>query len=612
MKSSSRRYLQFLFALLASCAASSPALAVNDPECVRLGILSTVGNSTSTQSFAETVKVLENVWQRRIELSYYDLDSLPQAVRDKKLDYFISNPGIFSHMQLLGQARHLATLKIAQADDPNFSLGGVFFVRSDDEQIRTFEDMRGKSALAVAPNAFGGLAVHLGEIRARGYDPEHFFASISYTGYPMQSVFEQMRQGRSRVGMVRTCLIEEMTDKGLLAKDEFRVIGAKNDPRLRCSTSTELYPDWVFAATTEAKPEQSRQACAALFSLSDEMGGYWSVASDFTRIDELFRELRIGHYRYLRQWTFERVWMQYRWVVLGLSALLFLGFWHTVFVTFEVRRKTKSLRAVMAEREKAQNEVIQTQNRLQSLERASLVGMLSNMVAHELKQPLGAIANFADGIRTFAERGSSEGSDKETFEMIGGAASEIIGQTRRAGAVIDRVRGYAKTGVGRNNARVELKQVVEQTVRDFRLLAKNPPEIFVQVPVNAFVSADAVELSLVILNLFKNAADAMRGVVEPCIEVGLEDHKSVWRLTIADNGPTVDVSAFQDLFSPKLSTKSTGLGMGLAISARIMEACGGRLSIERNDPIGLKAVLTLPKYLNEVEGVRDGHNLSAG
>ena len=86
MKSSSRRYLQFLFALLASCAASSPALAVNDTECVRLGILSTVGNSTSTQSFAETVKVLENVWQRRIELSYYDLDSLPQAVRDKKLD----------------------------------------------------------------------------------------------------------------------------------------------------------------------------------------------------------------------------------------------------------------------------------------------------------------------------------------------------------------------------------------------------------------------------------------------------------------------------------------------------------------------------------------------
>ena len=234
-------------------------------------------------SFAETVKVLENIWQRRIELSYYDLDSLPQAVRDKKLDYFISNPGIFSHMQLLGQARHLATLKIAQADDPNFSLGGVFFVRSDDEQIRTFEDMRGKSALAVAPNAFGGLAVHLGEIRARGYDPEHFFASISYTGYPMQSVLEQMRQGRSRVGMVRTCLIEEMTAKGLLAKDEFRVIGAKNDPRLRCSTSTELYPDWVFAATTEAKPEQSRQACAALFSLSDEMGGYWTQVAAYSK-----------------------------------------------------------------------------------------------------------------------------------------------------------------------------------------------------------------------------------------------------------------------------------------------------------------------------------------
>lgn len=69
----------------------------------------------------------------------------------------------------------------------------------------------------------------------------------------------------------------------------------------------------------------------------------------------------------------------------------------------------------------------------------------------------------------------------------------------------------------------------------------------------------------------------------------------MWELAVSDNGPTVDVSMFQDLFSPKTSSKSTGLGVGLAISARIMEGCGGRLRIERNQPFGLKAVMVLPK-----------------
>lgn len=568
---------------------------------VRLGILSTIGELSSTRVFSETVAALEQAWSRRVEITHYDLDTLPKAVINRQLDYFIANAGTFSHLQTQGLARHLATRKIAQADDPNFSMGGIFFVRADDTSIHTIEDMRGRTATAVARNAFGGLNVHLGELQARGFDPDHFFSSIVFTGYPMQNVFERMRQGKAQVGMVRACLLEEMIENGLVGKNEFRVIGARNEPHLRCLTSTSLYPDWVFAATTEARPELSRRASAALFSMPASSQVYWSIASDFTRIDSLFKKLKIGHYRYLREWTFERVWQEYRLIVLGTMGLLFLIVWHAVFVTFEVKRKTASLRAVMHEREQAQNEVLQAQSRLQSLERASLVGMLSNMVAHELKQPLGAIANFADGIRTFASRNEKHGSrpdrsdEQQRFDLIVTAADEIIGQTQRASAIIDRVRGYAKNGAARHNEKLLLKKVVEEAVRDFRLLAKNPPPIDVSVPSNAYVEADPVELSLVILNLFKNASEALRKTARPNIEVRLESSGSMWKLSVADNGPTVDVSAFQDLFVPRASSKASGLGVGLAISARIMESCGGKLTIERNSPFGLKAVMTLPK-----------------
>ncbi len=571
---------------------------------VRLGILSTIGELSSTEVFSETVQALKMAWGRNIELSYYDLDTLPEAVRRKQLDFFISNAGTFSHMQTQGLARHLATRKIREADDPNFSMGGIFFVRSENTAIRTFEDMKGKTAVAVAPNAFGGYRVHLGELYARGYEPETFFGSTTFTGYPMQSVFDVMKQGRADIGMVRACLLEEMVHEGLVGRDEFRVIGAKTEPRLRCLTSTALYPDWVFAATTEALPELSRKASAALFSMPEDSAMYWSVASDFTRIDRLFKDLKIGHYSYLREWTFKRFWQEYRWVVLVALGLLFLGIWHAVFVTLEVRRKTASLRAAMQQREAAQNEVLQTQSRLQALEKASLVGMLSNMVAHELKQPLGAIANFADGIRTIT-KGETEhgkpssvgeaGQKSDTMELIGIAADEIIGQTQRASAIIERVRGYAKSGAGKQIEKRQLLKVVSDAVRDFRLLAKSPPTINVNVPPNAYVQVDAVELSLVILNLFKNASEATRHTTDPQIDVKLESNGLMWELAVSDNGPTVDVSMFQDLFSPKTSSKSTGLGVGLAISARIMEGCGGRLRIERNQPFGLKAVMVLPK-----------------
>lgn len=579
--------------LLAAAGAACAAAANGPSPPVRLGILSTIGEISSTQVFAPTLEALKHAWGQDIEVSYWNLDTLPQAVFDKKLDFFIANAGSFTHLQTKGLARHLATRKIDKALDPNFSMGGIFFVKSDNTAIQTFEDMRGKSAVAVAPNAFGGLSVHLGEIHARGFNPDAFFSSLSFTGYPMQRVLGAMRSDQAQIGVMRACLLEDLMAKGQVRAHEFRVIGAKDEPMLKCQTSTALYPDWVFAATSQAQPELSRKACAALFSMPEDAPMHWSVASDFTRIDALFKTLRIGHYAYLREWTLQRIWQEYRGWVLVLCAALGLVVWHAVVVTFEVRRKTRRLRLAMQQRSQAQNEVLVMQTRLQALERASLVGMLSNMVAHELKQPLGAISNYADGICTVTRCASDAPAQ---LEMIGIAARQIIEQTQRASAIIERVRGYAKHAGTKPSQTISIGSLVQQCVRDFRLLARRAPQFRLDIDARASTRGDPVELALVILNLFKNATEAMEQVADAHIDVHVDDASGMWRLTIADNGPTVvDVAAFDDLFTPKASRKAGGLGVGLAISARIMEQCAGRLTIEANAPSGLKAVLLLPK-----------------
>ena len=132
------------------------------------------------------------------------------------------------------------------------------------------------------------------------------------------------------------------------------------------------------------------------------------------------------------------------------------------------------------------------------------------------------------------------------MELIGIAADEIIGQTQRASAIIERVRGYAKSGAGKQIEKRQLLKVVSDAVRDFRLLAKSPPTINVNVPPNAYVQVDAVELSLVILNLFKNASEATRHTTDPQVDVKLESNGSMWELAVSDNGPTVSGSVFTE------------------------------------------------------------------
>ena len=108
-------------------------------------------------------------------------------------------------------------------------MGGIFFVRSGNTTIRKFEDMKGKTAVAVAPNAFGGYRVHLGELNARGYEPETFFGSTTFTGYPMQSVFDVMKQGRADIGMCAPVCSRKWCTKDLLAGTTFVLSGQRRN-----------------------------------------------------------------------------------------------------------------------------------------------------------------------------------------------------------------------------------------------------------------------------------------------------------------------------------------------------------------------------------------------
>ncbi len=554
---------------------------------VRIGILNTVGKTKSMGIFSTTLDRLRESLERPIEVSYYDLHTLPEALRAGKLDFFITNAGLFSSALSEARGSHLATLKIREARDPNESMGGIFFVKNTSPH-RTFEDIRHQTATAVSDSAFGGYFVPLGELIRRGYEPERFFQSVFFTGYPMQNVFDAVRSGKAQVGMVRACLLEEMIASGKATPDEFRVIEGRRDEKLACVRSTDLYPDWVFAATTRATPEMSRRAAGALLSMPATNGSYWSIATDFRAINDLYRNLKVAHYEYLRHPTLRDTVAKYKTELLVLLLLLTAGVAHYFLVNLEVKRKTKSLREASEAKAKAQAQVLIAQRKLYQLERMSLTGVLANSVAHELKQPISAIANFADGIR---ELNRQSGVNRS---IIDEAVEEILQQTHRAGSVIEHVRGYAKSEPPKCRP-LNLLRMVEDVLHEIAALFPRTPLIVNDVSETYVVMADPHEFTLVLLNVLKNAVEALKARDDGKIVIGACREGDMVHVSIEDNGPTKDVSDFCDVYGPKMSQKTDGLGLGLAISARMLERLGGGMTIEAVKPHGVRVEMTLPQ-----------------
>ncbi|KVW90698.1 hypothetical protein ABW22_16370, partial [Thiobacillus denitrificans] len=122
-----------------------------------------------------------------------------------------------------------------------------------------------------------------------------------------------------------------------------RVLAPIDIRGLPCQTSSRLYPDWPIAALRHTPAELSRQVAIALLRMPRTAEGYsWTIPSDYQVVGELFQELRIGPYAYLRLWTFEGVLRRYWGWMLLILALLVTWAVHTVRVEYLVSQRTRA------------------------------------------------------------------------------------------------------------------------------------------------------------------------------------------------------------------------------------------------------------------------------
>ena len=358
-------------------------------------------------------------------------------------------------------------------------------------------------------------------------------------------------------------------------------------------TSTELYPNWTIATTPSTPPEISRRVSAALLAMKPiQHDLHWSVATDFTKVDNLFLNLRVGPYEYLREFNLARFMKEY-WGYFALVGLLALGLiLHTIRVNALVIKRTAQLSESLKREKTLAKEARMIRSRLNQIETAGLITQLGAMIAHELKQPLATASNYCFSLRRRAE------NNELSVPILQISLEKINKQLQKASGVIDRVRSYAKGE--RRRTLNDLSILTKKTITDVQKSFPDQAVLKLQVDEGDFITeVDEVEFQVVLLNLINNAQDAVSSVKDPHITVSLGTRDDSIRLSVTDNGPRLSDKDWEKLENnTQKTTKQNGLGFGLRIVRSITEDAGGKLLFSRGEEDGLTATVIYPVVRN--------------
>ena len=560
---------------------------------VRIGVLAYRGAEAVQEDWSYVRNWLDaTIPAHRFVLLDFDQAGLTRAVREQTIDFVITNSGHYVALENSDGASRIATIESPWALSPRQSIGSAIVVRSD-AHLHTLADLAGKHVLAVGADAFGGYQIAARELLEAGVDPEHDLADLQFTGFPIQNIVHAVRAGRADAGIVRACLLEQMIRSGEIGAGELRVLAPINTKGFRCQTSSRLYPDWPFVVLRHTPAELSKQVAIALLRMPRTADGYsWTVPADYHVVDELFRELKIGPYAYLRQWTFEGLLRLYWGWLLLILALLVAWAMHTVRVEHLVSLRTRELRAAQEEQRRMAEEARLRQTTLDHAARLTILGEMASAIAHELNQPLAAIRNFARGMARRITAGRLEPAP-----LLDGTG-EIVAQSERAASIIRNIRAFAQKRASEQKS-VDLIAVLGEAIA---LFCGTHPQAHVSwqpdTTQTAKVMADPLQIQQVMLNLLKNALDAQQtaGHAHEPIEVQFRMEASTYRITVRDSGCGLEPEQFAHLFEPFFTTKPEGLGLGLSLSKGIIESLGGTLFAVANDGnAGLTVCFSLPE-----------------
>ncbi|MGB0712543.1 MAG: sensor histidine kinase [Gammaproteobacteria bacterium] len=253
-----------------------------------------------------------------------------------------------------------------------------------------------------------------------------------------------------------------------------------------------------------------------------------------------------------------------------------------------VRERTSDLTHEIEERRRTEQALRETQDELIQAAKLAVLGELSASISHELNNPLAAIRSYADNALTFLSQ--------DRLEPVQGNLERIVGLTGRMAKISSQLKVFARKSRGQFDTLsvgpvivAALDIVAPQARRQGVCIEQRLNEAKTQ------VRGDPIQLEQVVVNLLSNAISILETAQDSIVTLTLESHEHVIQIHVDDNGPGIDPEHLERIFDPFFTTREQGLGLGLSISARIIDSMSGHLSARNRDEGGARFTIALPR-----------------
>ncbi len=252
----------------------------------------------------------------------------------------------------------------------------------------------------------------------------------------------------------------------------------------------------------------------------------------------------------------------------------------------------------LTDRQRTQDRLEELQSELIHVARVSAMGTMASTLAHELNQPITAVANYVEAVRDMLDE-----PDPEDFPEIQSALQDAASQAIRAGHIVRRLRDFVARGEVEKTIE-SLPNIINEAAA-FGMLGAQEKSIETRIDIDhdaANVLVDKIQIQQVLVNLIRNAVEAMSNSDRRELTIStFADQPGMVRVIVADTGTGISPEVADQLFKAFVSTRSDGMGLGLSICRTIVEANGGRIWMEPAAGCGTQFHFTLVR--TEAEGL---------
>ncbi|WP_259655834.1 sensor histidine kinase [Shewanella colwelliana] len=540
---------------------------------LRVGALAFAAPDAVYKRWAPTLARVSQETGIPLELIPLTPNELVEKVSREELDFIIGNALITVAFKKDYGVSHLLTLMPRNQVSPEHAVGSALIAKQS-LNIRHFQDLMHLKVVSSDPNAFGGFQILAGEMVKQGLNPLTDLKHLSFVGFPQDKLLDQVLDGRADVAILPTCVLESALARHLVPPNALHILLPKTDSDIGCQTSSQLYPSYAFSKLGKTDHKAASAIVRALLAITAQdtqaVAGhykYWSVPVNDSHVFALLKNLQ--------RWPFVTNWQRLAedatpWALLIAIGLL-LGYFHHLRVKRLVVKRTKALSDEMAQHKHTQKALFEQQKQFYKAQRVLLTGEMASGIAHELNQPLAGIRYLTQGCIYRLD---------ETQTDLKQALNKTILQVDRAQSTIKRFRQFCQQPSVYQNC--DLKDLIDETLNlmqpDFKRM-KLVPQLALW-PIT--VSVDQSLMQQVLVNLIRNALDAMETSHKPRLQISVLDDAGQVHIVITDSGVGLNDDALQRLFFPFETSKANGLGLGMVVCKRIVEEHGGKIRAFNN------------------------------